>query len=632
MNPGINCQSLRCRPWLLLILLGLASMVHVAPAATLNVTNFGAVGDCREVYVRVTTNSAVIATTNMFTAGDVGKVVQLFGAGYFSSLSSTGAFGGNYQGTPTNHQDLVATIIAVANGTNVTLSSVCGVTTNNIRCTYGTQNKAAFDNCITAAQSNDVIYIPAGNYLLMPPSALNPNYVQKGQFDCEPTITLFKGGLTFRGDGTNASILTGNGAWQQKGWDSAYRGYLFRLLGPVTNNGPLIFDKLQLNGNATRKHTGYSGWAAAPTDGSGWDVTHHAISQQVSTEDFRYISITNCLFTRWHGETIQGISTGTGVLDVGNCWFIDGNSTVINYNNQHDFHDNLVTDYYQVAEDGQFTPASGVAYIRNNVFSNIYGTAMIALTGAYTNINHPGYIIASNVFSITSPKYGIITAGAKNISILSNHFDGGGIALGTAGQQGTDCNRNYVIANNVFTNAQTALAISGSGKNRIEDVVVVGNSATVSINFAIASQGAASWSTNVVFHQNKANKGIWCTWATGQYFVDDVSNEFPPHDVLDNSGTNAITYGRGMRHNLYPNSTSAKFYLDTATAAQIPVGALLKVTNHNLAATLYTSTNLVNPIAMSNGYAATFRWTNGVWQQAFKPTWNPELRTLGPGP
>jgi len=595
-------------------ILALLLLAVQASAATLNITNYAGIGDCAHITVSVTTNLAVIHTTNTFTGADVGKLMQLFKAGYFASLSSTGNFSGNYQGTPTNHQDMVVEILSVSDGTNVTISAPCGVTATDIRATYGTQNKTAFDAVIAAASSNDVIYLPAGNYMLIPPSALDTNYTQANIFSCLPTITLYNGGLTFLGDGTNSTIITGNGAWQQKGLDTAYRGYMWRLQGPITNNGPLYFNGIQFDGNATRKHDGYAFWPSVPTDGSGWDVTHHAITVATATGlDFDYISITNCLFTRWHGETIQGISTATGFLDVGNCGFFDGNSTVINWNGEHDFHNNFVDDYYQVAEDGQFTATSEMSYIRENVFSNIYGTGAIALTGAYTNVTHGGYTISSNSFSLTAPKHGIITAGAKYINILSNYFNGGGIAIGTAGQQGNDYNREYLIAGNRFTNSQFGISFSGSGNNRAVNILVTNNYATPSINFALASQGAGSWTTNAVFRGNYGSKGLWSVYAYGQYFLDDPSNDFPFYSVTDSAATNLVGYGRGYRQALAPATTSAVFYLDDSVSSKIPNSAKIWITNQTRSATLYTGASLSQSIAMAAGYSQIFYWRNGAW-------------------
>jgi hypothetical protein len=599
-----------------------------APAqTTLNVTNFGAIGDCANITVSVTSNSAVMTTTNTFMAGDVGKVVQLFGAGYFSSLSSTGLFAGNYHGTPTNHQDLVATILSVdASGTNVTLNRACGITTNNIRCTFGTDNRVAFSNCILAAQSNDVIYIPTGNYQLMNPDVLDTNFVMTSQYDGGATITLSKGGLTFLGDGTNSTILTANGAWQQKGYDVAYFGYLFNLNNgyqPPTNNGPLIFNGIQFNGNATRNHSAlYTFWPPVPTDGSGW-AGHHAFVDGYTPQGNIYKSWTNCLFIHWHGECIDGIAGGTNCfVDIGNCRFIDGNATVINYNYRHDFHDNWVEDYYQVAEDGQFLPGTGISYLRRNTFTNIYGVAAIALVGAYTNVQPPSYEISGNNFALS--RYGIMTAGIKNVSIISNVFNGGGIILGAAGNQSTFWNSNIVVAFNTFTNVQVTMMFNGAGANRVEDVLVVSNTATLfaggSSFFAESGQGANSWSTNVVFRYNTANKGLWSTWAAGQYFIDDPSNVFPFNAVNSSTTNKPVSYAYGMRQKLVATETTNIFYLDDSSPAQIPPTAVLLVTNSGLAAVLYTSASLVNPITMTNGYSVIFQWTNGVWKNVPYPS------------
>ena len=607
---------MRCSKYLLSWLWGsLVVLTLVAQGATLNVTDYGAVGDCKEVTVSVISNSPVVTTTNTFSAADVGKVMCLFGAGFKSTLSSTGIFRGNYRGTPTNNQDMVVRVLSVADGTNVTLSSVCGITAGNIRCTYGTQNKAAFDNCIAAAQSNDVVRIPSGNYLLIPPTALDTNWVQKDQFDCGPTITFKKGALHFLGDGTNATILTGNGAWQQKGYDAANRGYLFRLEGPVTNNGPLIFDSIQFNGNATRKHTGYFGWPAVPTDGSGWDVTHHAVTDSCSPAALIYQSYTNCLFTRWHGETLQGIPNGEeGFVDVGNCWFVDGNSTVWNSPLSHDYHHNVVMDYYQAEESWQGA-SGGTSYFRFNYLTNIYGSTAIAITGSDTNYLTKAYNIQSNVFYTRA--YSISTTPGINLNIVSNYFNSGAIALGCAGYQGSAFNSNIFIGFNVFTNSQIAVGVFGSGRNRSEAVFVVSNYATVTLAFGEAGEQAGSWSTNVVFRNNVANKGLWSTWATGQYLIDDISNSFPSYRNTDLASQNPVSYARGARHSLNASRAGAKFYLDTSNPLQLPGGATLVVTNAGLAATLYTSMSLVDPISTTNGYAGKFVWTNGVWQAVF---------------
>ena len=103
-----------------------------AGAATLNVTDFGAVGDAVQTLANTTSNSTAVTLppSNQLSGSDVGKLIELFGAGPVTS----GA----------NNQDLVATIVAVTNGTNVTISVPTGRTATGVNCTYGTQNAGAF--------------------------------------------------------------------------------------------------------------------------------------------------------------------------------------------------------------------------------------------------------------------------------------------------------------------------------------------------------------------------------------------------------------------------------------------------------------------------------------------------------
>lgn len=602
-------------------------LVSYAMAATLNVLDYGAVADCTEITVNVTTNSNVIVTSSPLGAGAVGKVVQLFGAGYYATLlgpGEGGIFNGNYYNTPTNHMDLVANVMEV-DGNNVTLDRNCGVTATGIRCTIGTQNKAAFDAAILAAGVDDTIYIPTGNYHLVEPNALNSNYVQTVYSQSGYTLTITgRGSLTFLGDGTNSTILTGTGAWQQKSYDDAYRGSLFRLNGNVTTtNGPLIFNGIQFNGNATRNHsTLYTSWPAVPTDGSGWDGTHHAFTDACTPNGHAYKSWTNCLFTRWHGETIAGIADGSGYIDVGNCWFVDGNSTVINFNYRHDFHDNLVDDYYQVAEDGQFLEGTGTSYIRNNFFTNIYGSVTVALVGAYVGVAAPAYNISSNNFYTTSGKYAIGTAGIRNVTINSNTFNSGMIVLGMAGNQSDYWNSDITITTNVFLSSPVAVMFVGNGGNRVETVTVANNSATGLIeNFGQAVEGGGAWFTNVVFRYNTANKGLWCSYATGQWFKDESSNDFPFYSTSDNTGvTNALTYKRGMKHSIAAAHANSVWTLDDTLPVRVPLGASMVITNSGVATpvTVYLSrTNYPSSDSVSvtkGGDMQTLYWNGSAWR------------------
>jgi len=477
------CRARYDKPLLFLLAGWLMLLAHQTQAATLNVTNYGAIGDCANITVSVSSNSSVVVTTNQFSTADVGKVMCLFGVGHYANLSTNGYFGGSYGGTPANHQDMVVSILSVANGTNVTISSACGVTTNNILCTYGTQNIMAFSNCIAAAPTNPTtIYIPKGNYLLIPPTALDTNYVQATIFSCSPTITIRRGGLHFLGDGTNLTILTGNGAWQQKGNDCAYRGYMFSIFSPITNDsGPLIFDSIQINGNAVRNHGPYTFWPAVPTDGSGWDNSHHAIVEGgVSPPCNAYKLITNCLFCHWHGETLQGLyGLSDGYYEVANCTFVDGNATVFNSALTHNYHGNVISDYYEVEEFYE-AYCSNTCNFENNFITNIYSGG-IAINGAVSNRLMSTYNIVSNTFSFN--KWAIGTCPAQNVNIVGNYFNQAGVVLGLAGYQGSTVNSNIFIAFNTFTNSPgNPIYVEGGGQNRVLNVTVVSNSAAATIN------------------------------------------------------------------------------------------------------------------------------------------------------
>ncbi len=596
----------------------------VAQAATLNVTNYGVLGDYREVWVSTTTNSATIVTTNEMTSADIGKTLQLFGAGYYARLHNGGLggttptnhFNGNYQSTPTNHMDMVATIVSVSNGTNIGLDVACGVTASNLRMGYGTNNTLAVSNVIHIAASNDVIYFPgsngvyAGNYLIMHTNSIRTNFVQSGIYNSYAAINLTKAGLTFLGDGTNLTTITGSGAWRQQGIDAAYRGSLFKIAGAPTNNGPLIFSNIKFDGASTRNRGTYTTFPAIPTDGGGWDPTHHFFTDGIPVTDVPYIGFTNLYVTRWHGETIQGVSSGNGRVDIGNCVFLDGNSTVINLNNEHYFHDNLVKDYYQVAEDGQFTLATGRAWIYNNRFEDIFGSPAFAITGAYTNIAHPGFVLSNNVAIIASPKLFLGVAGAKNVTVISN-WPGGAITIGMAGQQGTDYKRNWIIAGNHWTNGLYAIGFGGSGNNRAVDVEIYDNDAPgMTSFFAYHQTGAGAWSTNVTFLRNTSNKSVDGSSAAGQWFLVDDSNNFPWRSSTDAVGvTNTLSYAYGSRHVITSKHANSRYVLDNASPLKIPNGAVKIVTN----ATASTATFNSPALELAGATAQTFYRVSGAW-------------------
>src|SRR5580692_11919959 len=71
----------------------LFSILSACGQATINVTDYGAVGDAVELSVNTVSNSTVVsvAGTNTFSAADVGKIIEVFRAGPWVYYSNWGA-------------------------------------------------------------------------------------------------------------------------------------------------------------------------------------------------------------------------------------------------------------------------------------------------------------------------------------------------------------------------------------------------------------------------------------------------------------------------------------------------------------------------------------------------------------
>src|SRR5215469_16181141 len=86
---------------------------------TLNVENFGARADAVQFSVNTVSNSTIVSVkgTNIFSSSDVGKVIEIFGAGPWVY------YGGS---TVVTQQDIICTITNVTQGTNLWISIPCG--------------------------------------------------------------------------------------------------------------------------------------------------------------------------------------------------------------------------------------------------------------------------------------------------------------------------------------------------------------------------------------------------------------------------------------------------------------------------------------------------------------------------
>jgi hypothetical protein len=573
----------------------------------LSVTGFGARGDATTILARTISNSpTIICPTNRFTSADVGKVVELFGAGAATS--------------PTNHQDLVATIVRVANPTMVTLDRACGLTTNQIRGIYGLNNAAAFQDCIAACTGNNtVVEIPAGQYLLISPQAIDSAYVMPNMFDTYPAVTLQKGGITFSGAGPERSILLGCGAWQMKG-AHAYRGYMFACQGPVTNDGPLIFDRLTLDGGTSPGRSSYAYFPASTINGDGWDPTHDAVIDTGTAPYHRLKVFQNCVFKNWRGEMVKSVvSFWDGFVEMTNCMFLDGNATAFNFTFTHTLEHCYFSNLVQAVEFYQGY-CSNACYFKNNTVTDME-QALYAVTGALTNHYSQPYNIISNTFYLHGGQNGIQTAPAQNLNIIGNQFIGDSLAitLGSAGYQGTDINSNIAIAGNSFIQVADALMIEGGGQNAVWNVTVTNNRASSPPNSRNMGFAAGyGWATNVVIKDNVTTGlayGLDSTRLNGQWYADAVSNQFPAKRDEGGAGTNIISYATGRRHALAAASADAIFVLDDTHPSQIPASADLEITlTGKYPALIYSSQTMTgNSLKLAPSQMVTFYWNGSIW-------------------
>ena len=229
--------------------------ISVQAQNTLNVTNYGAVGDAVQFYVNTVSNSVVVTTTNQLSSADIGKTIEVFGAGaqtYGKDSAGNTNFG---------NQDIVATITNVANGTNIYISQIPQATLTNAFATYGHDNATNFALVIAACSgTNDTISIPSGKYLLLP----STNGAAYGY----ASVWIQRGGIHFVGAGMTNTVLLSKGAWTIRS-GLVWRGFLFEFKLPVTNDYPFSIENLTMDGGLEQGRISIQGIIPNPVDGLG---------------------------------------------------------------------------------------------------------------------------------------------------------------------------------------------------------------------------------------------------------------------------------------------------------------------------------------------------------------------------
>jgi PKD repeat protein len=571
----------------------------LAAQTTLTVTDFGAVGDAQQVWVNTTAGSPVVSFTNTLTTADIGKTIELFGVGQLSK-------GNNVSGVyVTNAQDLIAIITNVDGSNNAYVSGdIPTITSNGVYCIYGTNNINAFASCIAACPTNATVYIPHGtisawgttNAYLMVPYFQYTNYTYNyypNGFD-SAGILLHRGGLTFQGDGEGQSILMADGAYKNQGY-ACVRAGVFAVIGPVTNDFPLIWTNLTFDGGLPVGLDGYEGNQPADwVDGRGWDGLSYAGLDEGAEPLNTFKEFANCEFRHFRGEIIKGI-TGNALSEtilVTNCFFWDGNATAFNYNYAHTIAGCVFSNMYQIEEFYLKYPTNAPSYFINNYAMNISHN-FVSLNGG-TLTNEP-YIISNNVFCCTMNGNGVATCPASSVLIVSNLFiqEPGaytiGVSIGEAGAQPGQTgaiNTNIVVAGNTFSNAFYQYFACGGGyvgdPNTASDVVF-SNNVIYGAEYVNLYVGGIATNVSVVGNNCFGASLKLSSGLHGSPYPYVGTNNNYWTSVLDDGGfgnPNIISYSGGSSYNLtYPYTPSVKNYLTVADGRQIPVGAAILFTN-----------------------------------------------------
>jgi hypothetical protein len=624
--------ALRRAPLRTLVACLLGSSCLLAQAATLNVADYGAIGDAVQFYGNSTSNSVVITTTNTLSEADIGKSIQVFEAGAITVAPEC--------------QDLIATITNVVNGTNLHVSFVAQRTLTNTFITVGTDNRAAIQAAIDAATgTNTIINIPAGKYLVLSEYVTNA-FATVG-------LVLRGGGIHLVGAGRSDTTLLSQGAWQLRFDNKAARGFLIAIRGPVTNDYPVSIRDMTLDGGVEAGYTGLHSFPASVVTGDGWDELHSAINIRGTGNPFTWQTYSNLAVVRWRGEMLKSNDTTTNsFLTITDCLFDDGNATAINIYPALTVTNCVFQNLFQIGEYYQAWSPNPSLFI-NNLCTNIY-TAGFAINGARSN--SPSFTFRGNTFSFRATNFSgtaISSTPGVNIYVLSNTFhfpsgNGSGVTPGTPGYQGYWMNSNIVVVGNTFIDPRIVIQINGgavSADSILKTVGVYVTNNTLVQTFggnAVNGLAAYTWGEDVWFVNNNFTNTLvprvmFSSGLRGDPFANVLLNNQYYSTLYDLTGTtNFVSYGNGSRYKvIYGFQPATKYTLVTTNANQIPAGAQILIQNDNTsgaAIPVYLNSAMTaGPVSIPHRSSRTFSWTNGVWVSS-SPIIPPANIRAGPGP
>jgi hypothetical protein len=578
----------------------------VARGDSINVLDRGAKGDLAPLTAKTVAGSEVISSESAsFSKSDLGKVIELHDAG-------TPTSGGH-------HQDLVARIIEVVDVHSIRIRPATGASLPSAGGEYGTDNAPIFTRLLNDCRgSNNLIKVPTGNYLLMAPAHF--------QSDLEPTegaVVIHRGGFQIVGEGMDRTILTGCGAWQLGQGNRAYRGFLLVCRGPVSNDYPVVFKNLTLDGGVTQGNTTNHGFPASAVDGEGWDLIHSAVVDMGPPPLNSSKTFSNIRFTHWRGEEVKSVCANwDGFINMQNCQFTDGNASGFNFSFTHQITGCLFSNLFLISEFYQAYHKRPCLFESNT--ATVLTSGGIAINGG-TGTNPPYYIQNNDFTFMAQGGNGIMTCPADNLIIRNNQFHcaqfNNAIAIGCAGYQGSFWNRNIVIAGNTFTGPRNVIQLEGSGQNRSEAVCIVSNTSSGPALQVFLGGYTNSSASRVVVSGNKclASNTMFLGGYSPQYALILTNNEYHPFQDDDGVGkTNVISVASGPFHQTVYTRTNSVYVLDDSFPDSIPYGAQIVVDNSvnhfGLGYPLYPSTRSHRKaVPVKNGEVMNFYWNSSKW-------------------
>jgi hypothetical protein len=606
------------------LMLGVFQLSALAQIS-LNVADFGAKGDAVQFYVNTTAGSALVTTANQFSTADIGKTIEIFGVG----SPTTGI--NSYGTLTTNNQDLIATIINVAGGTNLYISVMPQATRANSFATCGTDNTPAFTGAIAAAAgyTNVTINIPSGTFLCMPT-------LQTGNGYAFGSIIINRGGLHFVGQGQGNTTLLSRGAWQLVNYQIyglvAFRGFLFEVAAPITNDYPLSIENMTLDGGVQTGLLNVQGITVNKVDGLGWDEQHSAyLTLGNSSPTVTHQVLTNLTITHWRGEMIKSIDGNTnGNIAIKNCLFNDGNATALNVYPSWDVQYNTFSTLFQGVEFYQ-KYSTNTGFFCNNLVTNIMHNAF-SFNGA--TVVNPPFVISNNIFYLNFNGNGIATCPGANITICNNQLFSdpnsycSAFVLGQMGAQPgatNACNTNIKIYGNTLSNLYGGCAVAGQNatdNNRCDGVWFYNNKILGSRDITLFNN--YGWTTNIYVYSNDlsaftAHDYISSVNILSTYAHISTNNLYWRGVVLNGElgNPNHISYGSGPNYVLtYPYSSSVSNCLTTSDSNLMPSDTVMVVTNGNysgVSADVYLSEAFTNKVTIPYKGIQVFYWTGSAW-------------------